>query len=191
MPIRGPEPWPRALRGQAFWSRVASRARAGSARPQHSARAARLGNGRAPEDCAAEAGPVARLLAATATAQKPRLRELGAGGAHLAQGGVARFCPDWTVERFAPGTSTGGIDGPDRGMRYLEWTHPEIRGTTCVSDLVYLLREGDGPPHLVQDRMVQGIFPRATWARLLAEAGFGPVTVADQSGRDVFQAVAA
>lgn len=59
------------------------------------------------------------------------------------------------------------------------------------SDLVYLLREGDGPPHLVQDRMVQGIFPRATWARLLAEAGFGPVTVADQSGREVFQAVAA
>ena len=47
--------------------------------------------------------------------------------AHLEPGGVALFCPDWTVDRFAPATSTGGIDGPERGMRYLEWTQPVFR----------------------------------------------------------------
>lgn len=111
--------------------------------------------------------------------------------AHLEPGGVALFCPDWTVDRFAPATSTGGIDGAQRGMRYLEWTQPEIRGTTYESDLVYLLREADGTRRVVHDRMVLGLFPRETWTRLLNEAGFGTVVIAEPSGRDVFQAIAA
>lgn len=111
--------------------------------------------------------------------------------AHLDVGGVALFCPDWTVECFAPDTSMGGIDGPERGMRYLEWTQPTIRGTTYESDLVYLLREADGTRRVVHDRMVLGIFPRETWTRLLTEAGFGQVVIAEQSGRDVLQAIAA
>lgn len=110
--------------------------------------------------------------------------------AHLEPGGVALFCPDWTVDRFAPATSTGGIDGPERGMRYLEWTQPTIRGTTYESDLVYLLREADGTRRVVHDRMVLGIFPRETWTGLLTEAGFGNVVISEQSGRDVFQAIA-
>lgn len=111
--------------------------------------------------------------------------------AHLEPGGVALFCPDWTVQCFAPATSTGGIDGPECGMRYLEWTQPEIHGTTYASDLVYLLREADGTRRVADDRMVLGIFPRGTWTRLLTDAGFGQVAVAEQSGRDVFQAIAA
>lgn len=219
-----------------------------------------------PEEYAAEAGPVASLLSAKSTGDRPRLLELGAGGGHLAThlqawfdmtlvdlsprmldqsrrlnpdcrhltgdmrdlrlaerfdavlvfdaishmqteadlratlrtarahlepGGVALFCPDWTVERFTPATSMGGIDGAGRGIRYLEWTQPTIRGTTYESDLVYLLREADGTRRVVRDRMVLGVFPRATWMRLLTEAGFGQVVIAAQSGRDVFQAVAA
>lgn len=111
--------------------------------------------------------------------------------AHLAPGGVALFCPDWTVESFTPATSMGGINGAARGLRYLEWTHPTIRGTTYESDLVYLLREADGTRRVVTDRMVLGIFPRETWTRLLTEAGFGRMMMAAQSGRDVFQAIAA
>ncbi|MBV2185640.1 MAG: class I SAM-dependent methyltransferase [Rhizobium sp.] len=110
---------------------------------------------------------------------------------HLEPGGVALFCPDWTVESFRPGTSMGGIDGPQRGMRYLEWTQPTIQGSTYESDLVYLLREADGTRRMVQDRMVLGIFPRETWTRLLTEAGFGQVVIAEQSGRKVFQAISA
>jgi SAM-dependent methyltransferase len=109
---------------------------------------------------------------------------------HLEAGGVALFCPDWTVECFAPGTSTGGIDGPERGMRYLEWTQPTIHGTTYVTDLVYLLREADDTRHVVHDQMVLGIFRRETWTRLLTEAGFEQVVRSEQSGRDVFGAVA-
>ncbi len=219
-----------------------------------------------PEEYEAEAGPVASLLSANNTKDRPRLLELGVGGGHLAShlkarfdmtlvdlsprmleqsrrlnpecrhltgdmrslrleerfdavlvfdaishmaseadllatmrtarahlesGGVALFCPDWTVEGFTPDTSMGGIDGAARGMRYLEWTQPVIRGTTYESDLVYLLREADGTRRAVHDRMVLGIFPRETWTRLLTEAGFGQVVMAAQSGRDVFQAIAA
>jgi SAM-dependent methyltransferase len=216
-----------------------------------------------PEDYAAEAGPVARLLDPGDAPGRPRLLELGAGGGHLAshlkarfemtlvdlsprmleqsrrlnpecrhltgdmrtlrlgerfdavlvfdaishmttetdllaalrtarahlrEGGVALFCPDWTAERFAPGTTTGGTDGADRGMRYLEWTHPPGEGTTYVSDLVYILRDGNGEGRVVRDRMTLGLFPRATWSRLLHEARFGQVAIEQQSGRDVFRA---
>lgn len=122
----------------------------------------------------------ADLLAAMRTAR-----------AHLKPGGVALFCPDWTVEGFAPATSMGGIDGPERGMRYLEWTQPTIRGTTYESYLVYLLREADGSLRIVQDRMALGIFPRETWTRFLTEANFGHVVISEQSGRVVFQAISA
>jgi SAM-dependent methyltransferase len=125
------------------------------------------------------------------TTEADLLATIHTARAHLELGGVALFCPDWTVECFAPGTSTGGIDGPERGMRYLEWTQPVIRGTTYEADLVYLLREADGARRVVHDRIVLGIFPRATWKRLLTEAGFGNVAIAQQSGRDVFQAIAA
>lgn len=219
-----------------------------------------------PEEYAAEAEPVARLLSAGIDRMRPRLLELGAGGGHLAShlkarfdmtlvdlsprmleqsrrlnpecrhligdmrslrleerfdavlvfdaishmqteaellatmhtarvhlepGGVALFCPDWTVECFAPATSMGGVDGLERGMRYLEWTQPTIRGTTYEIDLVYLLREADGTRRVVWDRMVLGIFPRETWTRLLTEASFRQVIIGEQSGRDVFQAIAA
>jgi hypothetical protein len=36
---------------------------------------------------------------------------------------------------------------------------------------VYALREGDGAVRVVHDRHVEGLFPRATWRGLLAEAG--------------------
>ena len=125
------------------------------------------------------------------TTEADLLATMRTARAHLEPGGVALFCPDWTLESFTPGTSTGGIDGPARAMRYLEWTQPTIRGTTYETDLVYLLREADGTRRVVHDRMVLGIFPRETWTRLLAEAGFGQALMAEQSGRDVFQAIAA
>ena len=118
------------------------------------------------------------------------LAALRTARAHLAPGGAALFCPDWTTERFVPGTSTGGTDGPDRGMRYLEWTHAPRDGTSYAVDLAYLLRDPDGSIRVVHDRMTLGLFPRATWLRLLAEAGFAETVVAQSSGREVFRATA-
>jgi SAM-dependent methyltransferase len=216
-----------------------------------------------PEEYAAEAGPVARLLDPGDTPGRPRLLELGAGGGHLAshlkawfemtlvdlsprmleqnrrlnpecrhligdmrtlrlgerfdavlvfdaishmtteadllaalrtarvhlrEGGVALFCPDWTADRFAPGTSAGGTDSADRGMRYLEWVHPMGDGCTYDIDLVYILRAPSGERTIVHDRITLGVFAPDTWMRLLDEAGFGQVAIERQSGRDVFQA---
>src|SRR5262245_42632219 len=41
---------------------------------------------------------------------------------HCEPGGAALFAPDHVRENFGPSTDHGGHDGPDRSMRYLEWT---------------------------------------------------------------------
>lgn len=93
---------------------------------------------------------------------------------HCRPGGAALFVPDHVRETFRPATSHGGSDGPDgRALRYLEWTwDPDPADTSVVIDLAYLLREGSGEVRAVHDRHVEGLFPRATWRRLLAETGF-------------------
>ena len=95
---------------------------------------------------------------------------------HCAPGGAALFVPDSTTETFQPTTSHGGHDGDARGIRYLEWSvDPDPSDTTCESHFAYLLREADGSVRCVHDRHVFGLFPRATWLRLLTEAGFEAV----------------
>jgi hypothetical protein len=95
--------------------------------------------------------------------------------AHCAPGGAALFAPDWVREGFRPGTDSGGHDGPERALRYLEWIwDPDPSDTTYLVDFAYLLRERDGSVRIEHDRHVEGIFPRATWLALLARAGFEP-----------------
>jgi SAM-dependent methyltransferase len=108
--------------------------------------------------------------------------------AHLQPGGVGVFCPDWTAECFRPETTTGGTDGPERGMRYIEWIHPEVHGTTYRTDIVYLLREPGKPLTIEHDAVELGLFSRAQWRGALQEAGFVSAEVHRLSGRDVFTA---
>lgn len=90
---------------------------------------------------------------------------------HLRPGGAALFAADFTRETFRPATEHGGRDAGDRGLRYLEWTwDPDPADTTCVQDFAYLLREGT-VVRAVYDRHVCGLFPRATWRRLVAGCG--------------------
>jgi SAM-dependent methyltransferase len=92
---------------------------------------------------------------------------------HCRPGGVALFAPDHVRENFRPGTDCGGHDGPGRALRYLEWTwDPDPSDTTCTTDYTYMLRDASGAIEVVHDRHIEGVFPRATWLRLLAEAGF-------------------
>lgn len=95
---------------------------------------------------------------------------------HCRPGGVAVFAPDYTRETFRAGTEHGGNDGRDgdpRGLRYLEWVHEPAPGAcTFRVDYVCVLRDGDAPSRVVHDTHVEGVFPRATWLRLLREAGF-------------------
>jgi hypothetical protein len=93
--------------------------------------------------------------------------------AHLRPGGVALLVPDFVRESFAPSTKSGGHDGPDRAMRYLEWTwDPDPDDETFLCDFAYLLREADGSLDVLTDRHQFGLFSRETWLSALEEAGF-------------------
>jgi SAM-dependent methyltransferase len=102
---------------------------------------------------------------------------------HCRPGGVALFVPDHVRETFHPGTDHGGHDGPDRALRYLEWTwDPDPSDTTYIVDFAYLLRDGSGV-RVEHDRHLCGLFERREWLGLLEDAGFEPrVEVADYEG---------
>lgn len=108
---------------------------------------------------------------------------------HCRPGGVALFVPDHVRETFEPSTEHGGTDGPERGIRYLEWSYdPDASDTTYTTDYVYLLREGQQMVGVEHEQHHCGLFPRAEWLRLLAEVGFQPKIVQDAYERDIFVA---
>ncbi len=97
---------------------------------------------------------------------------------HCRPGGAALFAPDFVRENFRPTTEDGGSDGPTHALRFLEWTwDPDPADTTYVVDYAFLLRGPDGGTRVAHDRHVEGLFSRADWLRLLADAGFEPRAV--------------
>jgi SAM-dependent methyltransferase len=103
--------------------------------------------------------------------------------AHVRPGGMVLLVPDATRESFSPGTEHGGHDGDDgHSLRYLEWTlAPDpSEASTYVVDFVIAVRTPDEPLRIVHDQHVLGLFPEATWRRLLTDAGFEPVSYAAQ-----------
>jgi SAM-dependent methyltransferase len=111
-------------------------------------------------------------------------------GRHCRPGGVLAVMPDHVAETFRPQTDHGGHDASDgsgRALRYLEWDwEPEPGESQHQTLFAIVLREADGTSRLVEDRHTVGLFPRATWQRLLAEAGFRVRTVIDPWDREVF-----
>jgi SAM-dependent methyltransferase len=93
--------------------------------------------------------------------------------AHVRPGGVVVLTPDATTEIFQPGTDHGGHDGEDgRSLRYLEWTHaPDPPGSSAYTvDYAIVMRVPGEPLEIVHDQHTLGVFPEATWRRLLADA---------------------
>jgi SAM-dependent methyltransferase len=112
---------------------------------------------------------------------------LATAAAHCRPGGAAVFAPDYVTETFTPGTESGGTDGEGRALRYLEWVYDlDPEDGTYEADYAVLLRDVDGATRAVHDHHVEGLFPRATWLRLLAASGFEARVVRDPEGRDVF-----
>ena len=109
----------------------------------------------------------ADLRAAFATAQ-----------AHLEPGGVLLIMPDYFRESFpgpqvlhwiCPGNSPNPA-APE--LTAIEYCYdPNPADTTIESVFFFIRQEGTGL-RIEQDRHVTGLFPRETWLRLLAEAGF-------------------
>lgn len=104
---------------------------------------------------------------------------------HTAPGGAAIFAPDFVREAFREMTELiEGTDG-DRAMRCVAWTwDPDPSDTTYVVDYAYLLREGQ-TVKAVHDPHVEGLFARATWLRLLSQAGYDVETIARPFDDDV------
>lgn len=96
--------------------------------------------------------------------------------AHCRAGGITLFVPDAVRETFAEATDHGGHDGPDRALRYLEWTwDPDPSDTTVRMDLTYVFHEPDGSVHAELDSHLCGLFPTETWLAGLRNAGFDDV----------------
>ena len=111
---------------------------------------------------------------------------------HCRPGGAALFCPDYIAETFSAQTGSGGHDGPDRSMRYLDWTwDPDPTDTTYVVDMTYVMREGRDEPSVETERWIEGLFPKQRWLELMVEAGFeaGALTMDNEDaplGSNVF-----
>jgi SAM-dependent methyltransferase len=100
---------------------------------------------------------------------------------HCRPGGAALFVPDFVRENFRPSTSHHGYDGGPRSLRYLEWTwDPDAADNTYLVDYAYLFREAGGSVRVDHDRHVEGLFSRAEWLQLLADAGFQPQVIHEE-----------
>lgn len=96
---------------------------------------------------------------------------------HTAPGGAAIFAPDFVREAFREMTELMEGKEGERAMRCVAWTwDPDPSDTTYVVDYAYLLRER-GTVRAVHDPHVEGLFPRATWIRLLSQVGFDVETI--------------
>jgi SAM-dependent methyltransferase len=109
---------------------------------------------------------------------------------HCKRGGVVVIAPDHVRETFRADTDHGGNDDERGGLRYLEWTwDPDPNDETYLVDYAYLLRHQDGVVSVEHDRHTCGLFPRATWLRLLEEAGLRAERregIEDETAPDIF-----
>jgi len=92
---------------------------------------------------------------------------------HLAPGGVLITAPDRVAETFRPPeVDTVSRETESSFVSYVEYTwDPDPADTTVETLMLYLIRRPDGL-QVELDRHATGLFPRATWRRLLAVAGF-------------------
>lgn len=85
------------------------------------------------------------------------------------------------------------VSGFIHRFQFLEWRWaPEAKDEVYVTDMADLLRDERGIVEVVHDRHLMGLFSRAVWLDLIAEAGFKPLAVplehtnSGDAGHDVF-----
>jgi len=96
---------------------------------------------------------------------------------HTRPGGAAIFTPDDLEDGFVEEHDVFATGDGGRACRVLEWTWDPVPGDgRARTDYVLAMREG-GTVRVHHDCHEIGLFSRATWLRLLSEAGFEPETV--------------
>jgi SAM-dependent methyltransferase len=97
--------------------------------------------------------------------------------AHLRPGGVFCTYSESTPERFEQNATFGSSHkGEDLEIALIENTYdPDPQDTTYELTYVYLIRR-QGQLTVVTDRHEAGIFPPATWNKILEETGFAVQT---------------
>jgi SAM-dependent methyltransferase len=91
---------------------------------------------------------------------------------HLELPGIALFVPDGTKESYHRSSSEGGHDAGGRSLHYLEWDSDIEPGATSYRSHFRIVMTENGEERTVTDEHVIGLFPRATWIRLLESVGF-------------------
>jgi len=110
---------------------------------------------------------------------EPDLRQvIETAFAHCRPGGIAVFVPDHLADTFRASGGRGGSSDPDgRQASFREWTWDPDPGDDWVrAEYEFMLRAADGTVQVVREAHQLGAFGRETWLRLLADAGFNPVT---------------
>ena len=116
-----------------------------------------------------------------AVAYMTTVDDLGAAirtvAAHLRPGAMGMIVPDDIADTYAPSSSDGGHTIGDRTLHYTQ-EHGELTpGSTMVEvRFTYTLREGT-TERTEEDVHLTGVFPRATWIRLIEEAGLEPLVL--------------
>jgi len=106
---------------------------------------------------------------------EPDLRQvIDTAYAHCRPGGIALFVPDHLADTFrASGGRGGSSDAAGRQASFEEWTwDPDPADDWVQAEYEFSLRSADSTVQVVRETHRLGAFSRATWHRLLIEAGF-------------------
>jgi SAM-dependent methyltransferase len=107
---------------------------------------------------------------------------------HTKPGGLALFVPDCVRESFRETIETGGNDGADRSVRFMEWSYdPDPDDCVFQSDFAIVLREG-ASSRCIHETHCYGLFSEADWIRWLTSAGFEVARARDEIEHEVFLA---
>jgi hypothetical protein len=125
-----------------------------------------------------------------ATREADLAATIATAAVHCAPGGTVVLVPDYTCESFEPACGHGGNDLDGRSLRYVEWTwDPDPNDSTFEAAYTYYAREADGTRHMADDRHREGLFPEATWLRLMRGAGLDARCVPDPWRAKIFVGV--
>ena len=109
---------------------------------------------------------------------------------HVRPGGVVLLGPDAFRETFEERTYRGACHTRDVRFSYVERCFdPNPDDSLVTSDFLFNVRFRQERPRTYRDRHVFGLFPRATWLSLLANAGFSSQVFSSRGHRDFIAAI--